>query len=57
MKKYAGMWVALKDDQITVITSAHSAKDALMQAQKKGVRNPFLNFVPNKVLNFAGKVK
>ena len=54
MKKYAGKWVALKDDQKTVIASADSAKQALKMAKEKGVENPFLNFVPEKLTAFAG---
>jgi hypothetical protein len=45
MKKYAGKWVALKDDQKTVIAFALSAKEALRKAQKKGVQSPFLNYI------------
>jgi len=54
MKKYAGKWVALKDDQKTVIAFAATAKEALRKAQKAGVQNPFLNFIPDKLIAFAG---
>lgn len=57
MKKYAGKWVALEDDQKTVVAFALNAKDALKKAQKKGVQNPFLNFIPDKIVAFAGKTR
>jgi hypothetical protein len=55
MKKYAGKWVALKDDLKTVVASASTAKQALKNAQQKGVAQPFLNFIPRILTAFAGK--
>ena len=52
--KYKGLWVALKDDYTTVIASASTAKEALHLAAKKGVADPFLTRVPEKVLPFTG---
>ncbi|OGD31706.1 hypothetical protein A3C91_03140 [Candidatus Azambacteria bacterium RIFCSPHIGHO2_02_FULL_52_12] len=52
--KYAGLWVAMKDDEKTVIGSGKTAKEALKKAQEKGFRNPLLNYVPKKLVHFAG---
>lgn len=53
-KKYAGLWVAMKDDEKTVVGSGKTAKEALKKAQKKGFENPLLNYVPKKLVHFAG---
>jgi hypothetical protein len=40
IKKYKSFWVALKDDEKTVVASGKTAKDAWVKAFKKGVSNP-----------------
>ena len=55
MKKYAGKWVAIKDDLKTVVACATTAKIALKKAQLKGVHNPYLDFIPHKLTAFAGR--
>ena len=57
MKKYAGKWVAIKDDLKTVISSASTAREALKKAQLKGVFQPYLNFIPRTLNAFAGRTK
>jgi len=52
--KYKGLWVALKDDYITVIASGKTAEEALRLAEKRGASNPFLTRVPEKLLPFTG---
>lgn len=52
--KYAGLWVAMKDDEKTVIDSAKTAKSVLKKAQDKGFENPLLNYIPKKVTPFIG---
>jgi hypothetical protein len=49
-KKYAGLWVAMKDDEITVISSAKTAKSALKKAQRKGYQNPILSHIPKELI-------
>lgn len=51
-KKYKGLWVALKDDEVTVISSGKTAKDALEKARKKGINSPILTRMPNKLISF-----
>jgi len=53
-KKYKGLWVALKDDHKTIITSGKTAKEALLKARKQGIQDPFLNYVPKRLTAFVG---
>ena len=53
-KKYKGLWVALKDDCVTVVASGKTAEEALNLANKKGYVSPFLTRVPEKLLPFVG---
>ena len=53
-KKYKGLWVALKDDEVTVVGSGKSLKDAMTGANKKGYQNPIVMRVPEKLTSFAG---
>ncbi len=48
------MWVALLDDQQTVVGSGHSIKKALEQALKKGHNDPIVMRVPTKILPYIG---
>ncbi len=48
------MWVALKDDEQTVISSGKTAKDALNLSRNKGFQNPILHRVPTEVLPYIG---
>lgn len=54
LKKYKGLWVALLDDQKTVVGSGMSLVKALEQARKKGYENPIMMKVPTKVLPYIG---
>lgn len=53
-KKYKGLWVALLDDQQTVVGSGGSIEKALAQAKKKGHGDPIIMRVPSKVLPYIG---
>jgi len=53
-KKHKGLWVALKDDQMTVVGKGNTAKEALEEAKKKGYKSPFLTRVPEKLVSFVG---
>jgi len=53
-KKYRGKWVALEDDEVTVISSGATAKTALSKAKKDGHDNPILFRVPSKVTSLIG---
>lgn len=53
-KKYKGKWVALKDDQKTVVGAGSSLQKAVDEAKKKGFKNPILFKVPTEVLPYIG---
>ncbi len=53
-KKYKGLWVALKDDEKTVVASGKTAKEAREKAQGKGFDQPILFRVPTKIIPYVG---
>jgi len=53
-KKYKGLWVALDEDEKTVIAYDKEAKKAFDKAREKGVEVPILFRVPNKVIPYIG---
>lgn len=53
-KKYKGLWVALKNDEKTVVASGKTAKEALNTARDKGFQDPILLRVPTEVLPYVG---
>lgn len=53
-EKYKGLWVALKDDEVTVISSGKTAEEALMKARKEGYENPILTRMPEKLVAYVG---
>ena len=53
-KKYKGLWVALKDDEKTVVASGITAKAAWDVAQKKGFLKPILTRMPKKLIPYVG---
>lgn len=53
-KKYKGLWVALLDDEVTVIGSGKTVKETLKEAQKKGYKEPILFRVPTEILPYVG---
>ena len=53
-KKYKGLWVALAEDEKTVIAAAKSAKSAYEQARKKGIESPIMLSVPMKFKSHIG---
>ena len=53
-KRYKGLWVALADDEMTVIASASTAKEALATSTANGSPDPILYRVPDTLEVFAG---
>jgi len=53
-KKYKGLWVALKDDEVTVISSGKTLDDTSKKAKNKGFDNPIFFKVPMKLTYFVG---
>jgi hypothetical protein len=48
--RYHGRWVALADDEVTVLASGDSAKSALRRAREKGHAHPILAWLPDEEL-------
>lgn len=53
-ERYRGCWVALEGDEVTVIASGETAKEALKEAQQKGYRTPLLFHVPQAIVPYIG---
>ncbi len=51
---YKGEWVALKDDEKSVISHGKKAKEVLQGARSKGFKNPILFKVPTKFVPYIG---
>lgn len=53
-KKYKGLWIALKEDEITVISSGKTVNDVMEKSKKKGFSKPILFRVPAKIIPYIG---
>ena len=56
IKKYKGLWVALAEDEMTVLGAGKTARIALVAAGKKSNKMPFLTRVPEKIVSYIGGV-
>ena len=55
-KKYKGLWVAFLDDEMTVVGSGKTLKEALSKAQKKGYDSPIMSRMPETLDAYAGSL-
>ncbi len=53
-KNYKGKWVALANDEKTVVASADTVKIAIALASRKGEEKPILLKVPVKQMTYVG---
>ena len=53
-KKYKGLWVALAEDEETVLGVGKTVDEALEQAKRKTSRTPFLTRMPEKLAAYVG---
>lgn len=53
-KDYKGLWVALKDDEKTVIASGKDPKSVKNEANKRGFGHPILMKIPAKTTAYIG---
>ena len=53
-KKYKGLWVALADDDITVLGVGKTVKEALTSAKTKTDKTPFLTRMPKTLAAYVG---
>ena len=56
IKKYKGLWVALADDETTVLGSGKTVRDAILAAKKKSGKTPFLTHVPDGIVSYVGSI-
>lgn len=52
--EYKGLWVAMADDEETVIASGKTVKKVLDASGAKGNPNPVLFRVPDEIVDFVG---
>ncbi len=55
-KKYKGLWIAMADDEITVLGSGNTVKEAIINAKKKSNKMPYLMRVPEKLITYVGSL-
>lgn len=53
-RHYKGLWVALQQDEETVIASGHSLKEAADKAKQLGYPRPILMHIPQTLTYFVG---
>lgn len=53
-KNYRGNWVALEDDEQTVISSGKTLDETARKAEEKGFENPIFMQVPEKLTYVVG---
>ncbi len=55
-QKYKGMWVALEDDEETVIASGETLKETALRAEKKGFKQPIFMQIPKNFTYLVGRI-
>ena len=53
-EKHKGLWVALKSDEVTVIASGKTAKEAWEEARRRGYEQPILTRMPEEITAYVG---
>ncbi len=53
-KKYKGKWVALAEDETTVLGVGATVKEAISKASKKSNETPFLTRIPKTLDAYVG---
>lgn len=56
IKAYKGLWVALAEDETTVLGAGKTVHAALLAAKKKSEKMPFLTRVPEKIVSYVGSI-
>ncbi len=55
-QQYKGQWIALKEDERSVIVSGRTAKHVFDEARKKGYQQPIITFMPRELNPLIGMV-
>lgn len=53
-KRYKGLWVALAEDDSTVLGVGKTVQEAVMAARKKTDKTPFLTRMPETLSAYVG---
>lgn len=53
-KKYKGLWVALAEDDVTVLGVGKTVQEAVTVARKKTDKTPFLTRIPETLSAYVG---
>lgn len=53
-QKYKGLWIALTDDEKTVVGKGTTAREALEDARAQGFPNPVLTRMPEQLVTYVG---
>jgi hypothetical protein len=53
-RRFKGLWVALGDDETTVLASGETAKAAIEKARKKGHHSPIIARMPDRLSPYVG---
>ena len=53
VKAYKGLWVALAEDETTVLGAGKTVQAALFAARKKSPKMPFLTRVPERIVSYV----
>ena len=53
-EKYKGLWVALEDDQKTVIVAGETLRETRQKAEQKGHEQPIFFHVPSEIIPQIG---
>lgn len=56
IKKYKGLWVALAEDEVTVLGAGKTVSAALLAAKEKSNKMPFLTHVPEGGVSYIGSI-
>jgi len=55
-KKYKGLWVALADDEQTVVGSGKTLKEAIREAEENGYNSPIFSRMPENLNAYVGSL-
>lgn len=55
-ENYKGLWVALEDDELTVISSGEKLPEVLRKATSKGFDKPIVAKIPEKDVAYIGSL-
>jgi hypothetical protein len=54
-KDYAGLWVALKSNETTVVASGKRLNSVLAEARQQGCDQPIVTKIPKKNLSYIAR--